>query len=440
MTPQVLIPDAATRGIIDTLRSPCAQNSTLKRGYSVHNPRHLGQVHVLPDVTEPVTAPGNGTITRIERHVNTAWDHEAGALDNYQTFVIEIDHGLGVYTAIQGFSTLNVAVGYMVTRGSIVGYALTTEIFFQLLYHGDPIDPATYGSAFKGYDGGKVSGKTRMLRPGPDFIDRPASSVVSYKAGGIRYFVDEFCTKPGLLVNIDFNGSGDRAGYAVTGSTAGDYWNTYAPVAFDVIYGTVCGDIKDAEPYVTVNTVDAGTLHASFVSGSMFETVVSFDAGTEAGTLSMTWLFGSTDTIPEIEYGTLYATWGTGAITETTIVFTGTEYGTNYASWTIGTLFESTVLVNVGTEYGTHYASWTIGTLFDVTVLVNVGTDYGTHYASWTIGTLFDVTVLVNVGTDYGTQHASWESGTIYTLCVPTSQTEAGTMYVSWGTGVIRRA
>lgn len=240
MTPQVHIPNATSRGIIASLRPPCAQNLTLKQGYSLTRPKNAGQVLVLPSVSEPVTSPASGVIISVTRKPNTTWGHSAGDLDVHQTLEVKIDHGGYVYTTIHGLASVVFPVGQYVTRGDAIGTAKTTEIFFQLFYRNSPLDPATYSSFFRGYDGGKVPGKARKLRAGPDFITRAISDTVSYVMGGIRYFVDKYCTKPPVLVSIDFNGDGSKIGLGVVGFGASDHWNVYAPADFSSTDSYAC--------------------------------------------------------------------------------------------------------------------------------------------------------------------------------------------------------
>lgn len=244
MIPQVNITDTLSRGVIASLRPPCARSVTVKRGYSLY-PRHLGQVLVLPSTDEPITAPANGTVIAVASKTNTSWAHSAGVLDIHKTFELKIDHGGSVYTAVQGFQSVVPVAGQAVTRGDILGYARTDEFFFQLFYLNSPLDPATYTEFFRGFDGGKVTGKSRKLRGGPDFIARAVSDIVSYVLGGIRYFVNKFCTKPDLLINIDFNGLGSKSGPAAAGFDVSDFWNTYDPVAFDTTSSYTCYSVLD---------------------------------------------------------------------------------------------------------------------------------------------------------------------------------------------------
>lgn len=251
MTPLVNIPNSTSRGIIASLRPPCAQNSTLKRGYS-SSPQHLGQVLVLPSTSEPVIACANGTVTSITTKSNTAWGHSPGDLDVHKTLEVKFDNGGYISTVIHGLATASVVVGQYVTRGDTIGTAKTTEIFFQLFYRNSPLDPASYTAFFRGFDGGKVTGKARMLRAGPDFVTRAVSDTVSYILGGIRYFVDKYCSKPPILVSVDFNGDGSKTGLGVVGFGGTDFWNVYTPVSYTATESYTCY----TNPYSIIYSAD----------------------------------------------------------------------------------------------------------------------------------------------------------------------------------------
>ena len=227
MIPQVNITDVVAKDVVTSLRSPCANNAEVKLGYSQSSPSTLGQVLVFPSVADPVIAPGSGVVTLIARKPNN-WGHSAGELDVYQTLEVTIDHGAGVSTVMHGLLTTTVITGQAVTRGDQVGSLRTTEMFLKFVYLGNPCDLASLSQNFRGYDGGKVIGKSRMLRGGDDKSSFVDGSSVSYVSGEIRYIVDVNCALSPLLVSIDFNGYGTTSGSAAVGLSSLDYWNTYA--------------------------------------------------------------------------------------------------------------------------------------------------------------------------------------------------------------------
>ena len=342
MTPQVHIPNATSRGVIASLRSPCAQNVTLKSGYSSNGPRNLGQVLVLPSVSEPVTAPANGIVVSINRKPNTGWTHSAGDLDSHQTLEIKFDHGGSVFSSIHGLASVTVPVGQYVTRGDTIGAAKTTEVFFQLFYRQSPLDPATYSTFFRGYDGGKVPGKARKLRAGPDFIVRAVSDTVSYLLGGIRYFVDKYCTKPPLLVNVDFNGGGSKSGLGVVGFESDDHWNVYTPTEFSSTDSYSCYFMLNPALVVSALATEVMDSVVSWVSGTM-AVVALIGTGTESATSSATWLAGSTETVPEI--GAIDHTWSflSGGTEEFILVTSASASGTNTVAFSSGSIFDVVV-------------------------------------------------------------------------------------------------
>ena len=390
MVPQVLITSYYERGIISSLRAPCAQNLTIRHGFSRGTQRNLGQTLVLPSTSEPITAPADGTILSIVSKVNTTWKHTAGDLDIHKTKEIKIHHGADVYTVIQGVTSTSLLPGSRVVRGDTLGTSLTTEFFFQLLLGNSPVDPATYTSFFRGFDGVKVTGKGRKLRAGPDFVTRAVSDTVSYLAGGIRYFVDKYCTKPPLLVSIDFNGDGSKSGLGVTGFTANDHWNAYDPVVYDATSGYLCYAVLNPASEIVGDTDEHTTGDVTFASGVLFETLVSasgsddiassvsitggviFDtiviedhsAVPEALAGSSTWLSGSTETVPEIDAVTNSSSFLSGAIAEMSVATSAESWGTNSTAFTGGVLFDASI-VRSYENWGTNSTAFTGGVLFD---------------------------------------------------------------------------
>lgn len=455
MTPQVNIPNATSRGVIASLRPPCAQSATLKRGYSA-SPQHLGQVLVLPSTSEPVIAPANGTVTSITTKVNTAWGHAAGDLDVHKTLEIKFDNGGYISTVIHGLATAAVVTGQYVTRGDTIGTAKTTEIFFQLFYRNSPLDPASYTAFFRGFDGGKVPGKARKLRAGPDFIARVVSDTVSYVMGGIRYFVDKYCSKPPILVSVDFNGDGSKTGLGAVGFGASDFWNVFTPLDFTSEDSYACFYMLNPPLNITELVDEESSNQLSWFSGTMFDTLythgpvfedsggttswfsgtmfetVFIGTGTEAASGHATWLFGSTETVPDIEYTSVDMTWSSGQIDETVVPTIQSDWGTNTASWLDGTMFESVVYAfgSYAPGSGVVYAE-----------------SAGTSDLTWFSGTLFE-SVVFAFGSDApgsgivytesaGTSNMAFVSGTLTTTVFPDTTTETTTGTLSFFSGTI---
>ncbi|MGV0949193.1 MAG: hypothetical protein ACOYB3_00880 [Azonexus sp.] len=371
----------------------------------------------------------------VTRKSQVGWDHAAGDLDTHLTFEVKIDHGGYISTAVHGISSVSVPVGQYVTRGDLLGYARTTEIFFQLFYRQSALDPSTYSTFFRGFDGGKVTGKGRKLRAGPDFVARALSDTVSYLMGGIRYFVDKYCTKPDLLVSIDFNGDGSKAGFGVTGFAANDHWNAYTPVSFSTTSGYLCFSVLNPPTEVANLSVEATTSPLSFYDGTLFETV-GIGTWADAGTSSATWLYGSTETVPEMAYADSSAAFVSGTTYESVYTLSESESaGTQSFSFLSGTLFDSvqfafgTDAPGVGSPYdesaGTQSFSFLSGTLFD-----SVQFAFGTDAPG--VGSPYDESA--------GTQAVSWLSGGTNTFVFPQTFIESvGTSVVSFGTGVVRQ-
>jgi hypothetical protein len=433
MTPQVHIPNATSRGVIASLRAPCAQNVTLKRGYSQASPRQLGQVLVLPSTLEPVIATASGTVVSITSKINTAWDHAAGILDTHKTLEVKIDHGGYVSSVIHGLADVAIVTGQYVTRGDTIGTAKTTEIFLQLFYRNSPLDPATYSVFFRGYDGGKVPGKARKLRAGPDFIVRAVSDTVSYLLGGIRYFVDKYCTKPNLLINVDFNGEGAKSGFAVTGFTASDFWNSYTPVVFDTSSGYLCYSVLNPPTELIGESFDDAGGTVAFFNGTLFQ-VIFIEEGTEAVSAASTFLFGSTETIPEVDDVTTFTTFTSGSIVDISVIINDSDSGTHAMSFLSGSTFESVV--------------YAFGSFAPQTPIVGEESA-GTFVMSYFSGTLFESVVSVfgtdapGVATPYvesaGTATVAFISGGTETLVFPVSDTNTTTGTVAFFSGSIHQ-
>lgn len=229
------------RGILRRLRPPCG------RSLALHFPYTFDQ-RVNPGITvgfpagENVIACGSGTVIAAQP-VKPFWASTAGSVhERKNSYQVVIDHGGDVRTVLHGMSSVAVNAGQAVSRGDTIGTPQSDEIFIAVLYHGNTHDPQTINRHFKVQNGNIVVGQGGLIRYSPDFTIRDLSDgIVSTLINGWRYFVPETCAKPNVLVNIDFNGAGNKSGLAATGILPSDYWNVYTPISFDQVVVTKGG-------------------------------------------------------------------------------------------------------------------------------------------------------------------------------------------------------
>jgi hypothetical protein len=144
-----------------------------------------------------------------------------------------IDHGSGIKTVVHGLSTSSVRVGQQVARGDVIGTFQTSEVFFAVLWNGQPYDPSSINRHFQPQDGTFVPGQGGNLRFAPDLTLRDfAEGLYETLVGGWHYFYNQVCHRADLLINIAFNGNSSKVGPAVAGVIPADYWNNYEPVGF----------------------------------------------------------------------------------------------------------------------------------------------------------------------------------------------------------------
>jgi hypothetical protein len=229
------------RGILRRLRPPCS------RSLALHFPYTFDQ-RVNPGITvgfpagESVLACGAGTVIAAQS-VKPFWACSQGSTHEFKnSYQVVIDHGGDVRTVLHGMSSVAVNAGQVVARGDVIGAPQTDEIFIAVLYQGNAYDPQTINRHFKVQNGNIVIGQGGLIRYAPDFVIRDLSDgIVSTLINGWRYFVPGDCAKPNVLVNIDFNGAGNKAGAAATGILSTDYWNVYTPISFDQVTVTKGG-------------------------------------------------------------------------------------------------------------------------------------------------------------------------------------------------------
>jgi hypothetical protein len=183
----------------------------------------------------------------------------------------------------------------------------TGEIFFQILYFGTPMDPATVSRYFRAYES-KVVGKLGRVRQGADTQTRPGEEVGIWEEDGVHYYADIYCRKSSVLLNIDFNGSGAMQGTAVVGVYGTDHWNVYTPTEFSYTNGTLCYELLPTDDEASTYTVfGAGTLVETLHTGTTSDHL-SFSAGTLVETLHT----GTSAIYTSFSVGTLVETLHTG--------------------------------------------------------------------------------------------------------------------------------
>jgi hypothetical protein len=220
------------RGILRRLRPPCSRPLQLIFGFTYAQRINPGYTLVFP-AGEDVLAPGDGRIVAVGPLL-PFWAFSTGSEYATATTVqVVIEHGSGLKTVVHGLSTASVRVGQQVTRGDVIGTPQTQEVFFAVLYNGQPYDPSSINRHFQPEDGKFVVGQGGYLRFAPDFSLRDfAEGLYQTLVGGWHYFYNQVCARASLLINIAFNGNGSKVGPAVAGVIPADYWNNYDPVGF----------------------------------------------------------------------------------------------------------------------------------------------------------------------------------------------------------------
>lgn len=242
---------SAVRGILRRLRPPCSRSIALRFQYTFDQRVNPGITVAFP-AGENVVACGGGTVIAAQI-VQPFWAFSNGSLHaTKNSYQVVIDHGSEVRTVLHGMSSVSVRVGQSVSRGDVIGTPFTEEVFMAVLYQGNAYDPQSINRHFKVQNGNIVVGQGGFFRYAPDFTIRDLSDgIVSTLVGGWRYFVNEDCSMPNVLVNMDFNGNGSKSGLAASGIGTTDFWNVYAPVSFDQVtvvkgggYGYGCVGIE----------------------------------------------------------------------------------------------------------------------------------------------------------------------------------------------------
>ncbi len=228
---------SSTRAVLKRLRIPCARSCTLVYGFSRESRTNAGYTLELPS-GEPAVAPESGTVEKIEARV-ADWAYTTN-LSGQLVYEVYINHGSDVRTKVSGLDSVAVLPGVTVQRGDVLGIPKTSQVHLRIFLLGQPLDPAVLGAHFALYDGRYVPGQDRTIRFAPDRVPRdPSSGYLVRLYQGLRYFRDLL---PGTyLLNVDFNGSGSKAGQAATGVDGLDYWTVYEPSDFTAVGTYACG-------------------------------------------------------------------------------------------------------------------------------------------------------------------------------------------------------
>jgi len=228
----------ATLITLAKLRPPFARSALILFPFTGEGRLNSG-ITVEMVVGEPAVAPGTGTVTKIYTEI-PRWQTNDATLQTTAVKVVLIDHGNGVSTLVSGLQTVAVIQGQTVYRGDTLGTLLTTQLFMAAELGKKTINPLTLNKHWLPQNGNVVTGQGGMIRFAPDRIVRDLSrGILVTVTGGISYF-KQLLTPTPLLINIDFNGNGGKAGLAATGLSDEDYWNVYTPVDFGTIAASNC--------------------------------------------------------------------------------------------------------------------------------------------------------------------------------------------------------
>jgi hypothetical protein len=228
MNPELVSLNTAQQGVLRRLRPPCARALRVVFPFQ-HAPANYGLTLQVPQ-GEPVVSPGNGRITLV-RSTSASWQFTKPSVHEFaSTYAVLIDHGQNIKTLLHGLESIDVNFGQSVTRGTRLGLAAGSEIFFGIQAQNNFFDPSTVNRHFVPKDEQLVSGQGGFLKQAPDLLLRAAGNFISTIYSSIRYIWDR--TLPPILINIDFNGSGLKHGAAAVGITPTDYWNIAEPADF----------------------------------------------------------------------------------------------------------------------------------------------------------------------------------------------------------------
>ena len=193
--------------------------------YQREFPPNLGYTLAIPS-TEPVLAPGDGTISFI-KSAASGWRFRNPA--SARTIAISIDHGEGVKTYVAGLAAGSVT-SPQVTRGQVLGYSAAGEIFLAVEIDRTFVNPASVNEFFAPRDGEIFYQQPNFISQAPTIVKQSLSAIADIFYNSLSYFLPS--PAPLILFNIDFNGNGSKNGLAAVGSGDDDYWNVYDPINF----------------------------------------------------------------------------------------------------------------------------------------------------------------------------------------------------------------
>lgn len=217
--------------VMGRLRPPSSRPLRLVYDFSTEVYTNYGFTFELEAGEQPIS-PGDGTVGSVTRRY-VKFKHTIGVLTGTPSYEITIIHGEGITSIVSGLASVSVQPGNYISRGDVLGIAMSREIFFGVSYNGEVFSPHELGRHWR-FQGEYVPGQAGKLRFAPDKLIRNfAGTVASTLYGGIRFFIDTITGFKPLLVNVDFNGNGNKQGTAVLGIADDDYWNVYAAGAFN---------------------------------------------------------------------------------------------------------------------------------------------------------------------------------------------------------------
>jgi hypothetical protein len=186
---------------------------------------------------QSIVAPGDGTVDLITV-LGAKWRNDLGLV---RSLAVRIDHGCGIKTYVHGLSRVAARYG-PITRGALLGTTAQNQVFFGVEYNGVLQDPTHINKYFGVMDGAISYQKERKLHQAPDLLTTAVSLIESLLWQGIRYFIPPAPVP--VLFDLDFNGSGNKNGPAVVG-TSGDVWHVvpaldFSPLSNSGYYSYYC--------------------------------------------------------------------------------------------------------------------------------------------------------------------------------------------------------
>jgi hypothetical protein len=207
--------------ILSELRPPVARHARLLVPFTTEGELNYGLTLEVPDA-ELATSPGTGRVVRI-RVGPPDWSTRNPAIASSIVYHVTLDHGYGIVSVIGGLSSVQVTLGQFVDRGQVLGAPMSNQLFVRVEVNGQPLNPIKINPVWKVLNPDVVPRFGGFLRYGPDKLLRTLSQGLNaLYYNGLTWFSG---ANRRFLLNLDFNGTGDKQGWAATGFTNTDYWN-----------------------------------------------------------------------------------------------------------------------------------------------------------------------------------------------------------------------